>query len=95
MTKKEEIQKGLFFIINKAVRASSELGRRDTGIHSIIDGAVREALLFLVSKDATIKIDRELPSCSSRALSVIHGGSGECPMDEAGYVAVEALIKDD
>ena len=56
-----EIEKGLFKIISKAVRASKESGRRNTGTHTLIEGAVREALLYLDSEGMVRKVDRELP----------------------------------
>ena len=105
MTKQEKIERDLFQIINKAVRDGNESGRRNTGIHTLIEGAVREAILCFSSNGGVIRVDRELPEelydDIEQLIEVNYydepnngGGKLTKKLREAGYVAVEPLVKE-
>jgi len=85
-----EIEKGLSRIIGRAIR-KNDAGRKDIGIHSLVEDTVKEVLEFLDSENVVREVDRELPT---------YWMGEEMPyrmrsmMIEAGYVAVERLVKE-
>ena len=97
-----EIEKGLFKIISKVARASKESGRRNTGTHTLIEGAVREALVYLDSEGMVRKVDRKLPKnpvsrTYTWAQHMEKSGyeAGQQDMIKAGCGFFEPLIKEE
>jgi len=90
-----EIEKGLSRIIGRAIR-KNDAGRKDIGIHSLVEDTVKEAIEFLDSENVVREVDRELPLrflVVTRSLQEAYE-QAERDMLKAGYVAVERLVKE-
>jgi len=90
------IEKGLSRIIGRAIR-KNDAGRKDIGIHSLVEDTVKEAIEFLDSEGVVRKVNRELPESEHTVKGEHSHGYYECAQEDmlnAGYVAVERLVKE-